>query len=68
MAKGKTPPHVVERILNHTTGTLGGVAGVYNQYGYLDEMRIALEGWQNIVCNFTTRSIEKKNQFELEPN
>ena len=51
MAKAKTPPHVVERILNHTTGTLGGVAGVYNQYGYLDEMRAALEQWKMTLSN-----------------
>ncbi len=38
-------PHVVERILNHTTGTLGGVAGIYNRFGYLPEMRAALELW-----------------------
>ena len=45
MAQLKIPPHVIERVLNHTTGTLGGVAGVYNRFGYLDEMRAALELW-----------------------
>lgn len=45
MAKDKVPPHIIERILNHSTGTLGGVAGVYNRYGYQDEMRDALECW-----------------------
>lgn len=38
-------PHVVERILNHTNGTLGGVAGIYNRYAYLPEMAEALERW-----------------------
>ena len=28
LAQLKVPPHVIERILNHTTGTLGGVAGI----------------------------------------
>ena len=45
MAKLGVTPHVVERILNHTTGTLGGVAGVYNRFGYLPEMRDALGRW-----------------------
>jgi len=45
MAKQGTPPHVVERILNHTSGTFGGVAGVYNRFSYLDEMRAALLRW-----------------------
>ena len=35
LARLGVAPHVVERILNHTTGTLGGVAGVYNRFGYL---------------------------------
>ena len=46
MAKLKVPPHVVEKLLNHTTGTLGGIAGVYNRFGYIDEMREALELWE----------------------
>ena len=40
------PPHVVERILNHATGTFGGVAGVYNRFQYLPEMREALLLWE----------------------
>jgi len=45
MAQLKVPPHIIERVLNHTTGTLGGVAGIYNRFGYLDEMRTALTTW-----------------------
>jgi integrase len=45
MAQLAVPPHIIERVLNHTTGTLGGVAGIYNRYGYLVEMRSALERW-----------------------
>jgi len=45
MAKLGVAPHVVERILNHTSGTLGGVAGIYNRFQYLPEMRAALEAW-----------------------
>jgi integrase len=46
MAKRKVPPHVVERLLNHASGTFAGVAGVYNRFGYLDEMREALCQWE----------------------
>jgi integrase len=49
MAKRKVPPHVVERLLNHTTGSLGGIAGVYNRFGYIDEMREALGLWHDHV-------------------
>ena len=53
LARLKTPPHVVERILNHTTGTLGGVAGVYNRFAYLDAMREALGTWAKHVEKVT---------------
>lgn len=45
MARLGVAPHVVERILNHVSGSLGGVAGIYNRFGYLPEMREALERW-----------------------
>jgi integrase len=38
-------PHVIERLLNHVTGILGGVAGVYNRFKYHDEVRAALVQW-----------------------
>ncbi len=41
-----TPPHIVERILNHAGGTFAGVAGVYNRFGYEIEMREALTAWE----------------------
>lgn len=49
MAKLEVPPHVIERVLNHATGQLGGIAGVYNRFKYLDEMRSALEAWAGHV-------------------
>lgn len=45
LARLGVAPHVVERILNHTTGTLGGVAGVYNWFGHLPEMQAAIGQW-----------------------
>ena len=45
MGKIGIPPHVIERVLNHSSGELGGVAGIYNRYQYLPEMRAALERW-----------------------
>lgn len=51
MARLKTPPHVVDRILNHTSGTIRGVAAVYNRFAYLEERRAALEAWGRYVDN-----------------
>jgi integrase len=39
-------PHVVERLLNHVTGTVSGVAAVYNRASYMAEMRAAIELWE----------------------
>ena len=46
MARLSVLPHVVERILNHSTGTISGVAAIYNRFQYIDEMREALESWE----------------------
>jgi hypothetical protein len=42
----KVAPHVVERLLNHSRGTISGVAAIYNQFHYLDEIREALSAWK----------------------
>ena len=45
MARLNFPPHVVDKILNHVSGTIRGVAAVYNRFEYLEERRAALEAW-----------------------
>jgi integrase len=42
-------PHVVEAILNHTSGSKSGVAGIYNRAPYLAERRSALNAWSRFV-------------------
>jgi integrase len=49
MAGRGIAPHIVERVLNHVTGVLGGVAGVYNRFKYRDEVRDALTVWTGCV-------------------
>lgn len=46
MARAGVQPHIVERVLNHVSGTFAGVAGIYNRFKYDDEMRQALEAWE----------------------
>jgi integrase len=41
-AKIGTPIHVTEKLLNHVSGTISGVAAVYNRHSYLEEMRMAI--------------------------
>jgi integrase len=45
MAALGVPPHIVELVLNHRSGALGGIAGIYNRFQYLEERRDALELW-----------------------
>lgn len=45
MAKEQVAPHVVEKILNHVTGVISGVAAIYNRHGYDADKRDALEAW-----------------------
>ena len=46
LAELQTPPHVVEKLLNHASGTISGVAAIYNRFQYLEEMREALTKWE----------------------
>lgn len=46
------PPHVVEAILNHISGTKAGVAGIYNRALYEAEKRSALQLWADYVTAF----------------
>jgi len=41
-----TPIHVTEKLLNHVSGTLSGVAAIYNRYSYAAEMRSAVEAFE----------------------
>ena len=41
--------HLVELILNHVSGTRGGVAGVYDQSERYEERRKAMEAWGRYV-------------------
>jgi integrase len=49
MANINIAPHVVDRILNHTSGTIRGVAAIYNKAQYLPEREQALKAWGNKV-------------------
>lgn len=49
MARLGVAPHVVEKILNHSSGIISGVAAVYNRYGYEDEKRAALTAWASFM-------------------
>ncbi len=53
MARLRVPPHIADAVLNHKSGTIKGVAAVYNRHAYLDERREALEAWEGHVQAIT---------------
>jgi hypothetical protein len=54
MARLNFPPHVVDKVLNHLSGTIHGVAAVYNRFEYLEERRAALEAWGRYIDNLVS--------------
>jgi len=42
-------PHVVEAVLNHKSGTIKGVAAIYNRHDYFEEKKRALIRWERHV-------------------
>ena len=45
MARMGVPPHVADKILNHQSGTISGVAAVYQRHEFLNERKNALDQW-----------------------
>lgn len=43
--------HVVEALLNHKSGTISGVAAIYNRYDYAAEKREAAEAWARLLLD-----------------
>ncbi|MBL4662087.1 MAG: tyrosine-type recombinase/integrase [Flavobacteriaceae bacterium] len=53
LARLGTPIHVTEKLLNHVSGTLSGVAAVYNRYSYMSEMSEAVAAHDEFIRDVT---------------
>ena len=40
---------VIEKVLNHTSGSFAGIVGVYQRHGFADEKRSALDAWATFL-------------------
>ena len=49
MAQLGIQPHIADKILNHQSGTISGVAAVYQRHKFLKERKTALNAWGNYV-------------------
>ena len=47
---------VVERALNHASGSFRGIVGVYQKYDFADEKRAALDAWSEHVAALPSRT------------
>jgi integrase len=49
--------HVTERVLNHASGTISGIAAIYNRHSYAKECREALESWAVEIAKITGENV-----------
>ena len=50
-----TPIHVTERLINHISGAISGVAAIYNRHSYLPEMREAVAQYEKHLSDLIKR-------------
>ena len=60
MARLGVAPHVADKILNHTAGTISGVAAVYQRHEFMAERKEALDAWARHVG-------EQSSALSLDP-
>ena len=60
MARLGVSPHVADKILNHQSGAISGVAAVYQRHHFLPERQEALERWGIHITNVI---IEASNEL-----
>ena len=47
---------VTEKVLNHVSGSFGGIVGVYQRHALTEEKRAPLEAWARLLGQITTRA------------
>ncbi|TIO52998.1 MAG: DUF4102 domain-containing protein [Mesorhizobium sp.] len=50
MARLRIRPHVIEAVLNHSSGIIRGIAAIYNRYDYHEEKQSALDAWASFIA------------------
>jgi hypothetical protein len=59
MARLGVAPHVADKVLNHQSGTISGVAAVYQRHEFLRERKDALEQWGAHVGKTATKMLDE---------
>ena len=55
---------VTEAVLNHISGSKGGIAGIYQRHDWKDEKRSALDAWAYHVAT-VSKPANKNNVFPI---
>ena len=63
MASLGIAPHVADKILNHQSGTISGVAAVYQRHQFLAERREALEKWGAHVAQIVSAALAERRHL-----
>jgi integrase len=58
-------PHVCDKLLNHSGGTISGVAAVYQRHQFLPERAAALEAWAAHVLRCAAGETDAGNVVQL---
>ena len=62
MAPLGIPPHVADKILNHQSGTISGVAAVYQRHEFLRERKDALDRWGAHVAKIVKEALGERGR------
>jgi hypothetical protein len=62
MARLGVAPHVADKILNHQSGTISGVAAVYQRHDFLAERNDALEKWTAHVVGLIAAALDDQRK------
>lgn len=65
MARLGVAPHVADKILNHQSGTISGVAAVYQRHEFLNERKEALERWGHHIGTTAETRLNRSNKVEF---
>ena len=66
LARLAIPVRVTEAVLNHVSGTGGGIVAVYQRYDYADEKRDALEAWGRYVTTLVEGGADNVIRLEVK--
>jgi integrase len=62
MARLGVAPHVADKVLNHQSGTITGVAAVYQRHEFLRERKDALERWGAHVAKIVMDALDERQK------